>query len=89
MQVTNNTIGTIINNNAEIYESYNEYGTPDIDSIEANMKETEDDISKADIVLSTATGTVIIYYTLTLAILFILTIGILAIKRSFKEEDIL
>lgn len=89
MQVTNNTIGTIINNNAEIYESYNEYGTPDIDSVEANMKETEDDMSKADIILSTATGTVIIYYTLALAILFILTIGILVIKRSFKEENIL
>ncbi len=88
-QITNSNIGTIINNNAEIYESYNEYGEPDIDSIEANMIETEDDISKADIILSTATGTVVIYSTLALAVLLIVVIGIVIIKRNLKEEDIL
>ena len=89
-QLTNNNIGTILNNNAEIYESYNEYGEKDIDSVSANRIETEDDISKADIILSAATGSAIIYSALGIAILFILTIGVLIIKRSFKkEEDIL
>ena len=88
-QITNSNIGTIINNNAEIYEAYNEYGEPDIDSIEANMIEIEDDISKADIILSTATGTIVIYSGLVLAILFILVIGTLVIRRTFKEENIL
>ena len=88
-QITNNNIGTIINNNAEIYESYNEYGQSDIDSVEANMLESEDDMSKADIILSTATGTIVIYSTLAIAILLILSIGILVIRRSSKEENIL
>ncbi len=88
-QITDNNMGTIINNNAEIYEAYNEYGEPDIDSIEANMIEAEDDISKADIILSTATGTIIVYSGLILAVLFIIIIGMLVIKRSFKEEDVL
>ena len=87
-QITNNNIGTIINNNAEIYESYNEYGEKDMDSVEANMIEGEDDMSKADIILSTATGKVVIYVTLTLTVIFILLIGVVVIKRKFEEIDL-
>ena len=84
-QIKSNNIGTIINNNAEIYESYNEYGEHDIDSVEANMVENEDDISKADIILSTATGTIIIYATLALAVILIILIGVMLIKRKFEK----
>ena len=84
-QITNNNIGTIINNNAEIYESYNEYGEHDMDSIEANMAVDEDDMSKADIILSTATGTIVIYATLALSVVLIILIGIILIKRKFDK----
>ncbi len=84
-QIKSNNIGTIINNNAEICESYNEYGEHDIDSVEANMVENEDDISKADIILSTATGTIIIYATLALAVILIILIGVMLIKRKFDK----
>ncbi len=87
-QIADNNIGTIINNNAEIYESYNEYGQKDMDSVEANMLEGEDDMSKADIILSVATGTIIIYFTLALAVLLIILIGVLVIKRKFDEIEL-
>ncbi len=84
-QITNNNIGTIINNNAEIYESYNEYGEHDMDSVEGNKGEGEDDMSKADIILSTATGTIVLYVTLAIAVILIISIGIILIKRKFEK----
>ena len=84
-QITNNNIGTIINNNAEIYESYNEYGEHDMDSVEGNKGEGEDDMSKADIILSTATGTIVLYLTLAIAVILIISIGIILIKRKFEK----
>jgi len=71
----------MINNNAEIYESYNELGLEDIDSIPANRLESEDDMSSADIIVSVATGKVIIYTTFALAVITLLGLGIFAIKK--------
>ncbi|MCI9177826.1 MAG: hypothetical protein HFJ28_04565 [Clostridia bacterium] len=82
MQITDKNIGTIINNNAEIYESYNEQGLEDIDSTPANKMQNEDDMSNADILLSIVTGKIVIYSTLTLCILFILAISIVIIQRK-------
>ena len=87
-QITNSNIGTIINNNAEIYESYNEYGEHDMDSIEANRADGEDDMSKADIILSTATGTIVIYATLALVVILIIIIGVILIKRKFEKIEL-
>lgn len=82
MQITDKTIGTIVNNNAEIYESYNEQGLDDIDSIAANKLESEDDMSKADIIVSVVTGKIVLYTTLIAAILFLLSIGTFMIKKK-------
>lgn len=79
--ITDKNIGTIINNNAEIYESYNELGLADMDSVEANMLAQEDDMSKADIVLSVVTGKIIVYTTIGLVVVAILGIGIYQIKK--------
>ena len=79
----------MINNNAEIYESYNELGLEDIDSIVANRLETEDDMSSADIIVSVATGKVIIYTTFALAVITLLGFGIFEIKKRvlIKKEN--
>ncbi len=80
--ITDNNISTIVNNNAEIYESYNEQGIADIDSTEANKVESEDDMSNADIVLGVVTGRIVIYSTLILTIIFMIVIGVFMIQRN-------
>ncbi len=84
--ITDENIGTVVNNNAEIYEIYNEQGLTDIDSQEANSAQNEDDMSTADIVLSVVTGKIVLYVSLTLAILFLLVIGIVVIKRNVLSK---
>ena len=84
--ITDENIGTVVNNNAEIYEIYNEQGLTDIDSQEANSAQNEDDMSTADIVLSVVTGKIVLYISLTLAILFLLVIGIIVIKRNVLSK---
>ena len=69
--ITEDLIGNIVNNNAEIYESYNEQGLQDIDSKAGNEIPTEDDMSNADIAVSIVTGKIVGYTTLTLFILAI------------------
>lgn len=87
--ITNKNIGKMINNNAEIYESYNELGLEDIDSIPANRLESEDDMSSADIIVSVATGKVIIYTTFALTVTALLGFGIFEIKKYVlaKKEN--
>ncbi|MCI9246149.1 MAG: hypothetical protein HFJ30_03320 [Clostridia bacterium] len=79
--INNKSIGKMINNNAEIYESYNELGLEDIDSIAANRLESEDDMSSADIIVSVATGRIIIYTTFALAVIALLGFGVFEIKK--------
>lgn len=79
--ITEKNIGKLINNNAEIYESYNEQGLEDIDSNAANKLESEDDMSNADIIISLATGKIILYVSLTIAVIVLLGFGIFEIKK--------
>lgn len=77
----------ILNNSAEIYESYNEQGLADIDSTPGNKVETEDDMSKADVVLSLVTGgQAIMIVTIILGITVILAFGIYEIKRRVLSK---
>lgn len=86
-QITENSIG-ILNNNAEIYESYNEQGIEDIDSTPANKQEDEDDMSKADVVLGIVTGAQItIYAVLALSVIAIIGFGIFEIKKRVLNKN--
>ena len=88
LTITDENIGDIVNNNAEIYETYNEQGLTDIDSTEANQAEQEDDMSKADIVLSVVTGKIVMYSILGVVILAMLITGIIFIqKKVFKKKQ--
>ena len=82
MQISDKTIGTIVNNTAEIYESYNKLGLKDTDSTTANKLENEDDFSKTEIVLTVVTGNVALYVTLLGAILTLLVVSILIMKNK-------
>lgn len=81
MKVTNSNMG-IINNTAEIAESYNDLGLADLDSTPSNKVQNEDDMSSADAIIGTKTGEVYIYITLTFAIIAILGAGIYFIKKK-------
>lgn len=86
--ITEDLIGNIVNNNAEIYESYNEQGLQDIDSKAGNKIPTEDDMSNADIAVSIVTGKIVGYTILTLFILAILVFGIYEIKKQVLDKKI-
>lgn len=72
--MTENNTG-IVNNNAEIYEVYNEEGKEDIDSTPANKVNNEDDMSSADLVISVKTGDAIIY-TMIISSLICIALGV-------------
>ena len=85
-KITEDSLGTPLNNNAEIYEAYNEQGLKDMDSTPANKVQEEDDLSGADIILSIVTGKVIMYTTITLGVVAILGFGIYEIKRRVLKS---
>ncbi len=85
--ITDKNMSSIINNNAEIYESYNEQGVEDMDSTPANKVADEDDMSQADILLSVVTGAMIaLYITLAVAILTIIIVSIILIQKKVLKK---
>ena len=61
--MTKNNVG-LINNRAEIVETYNEYGKLDIDSIVDNQANEEDDLGSVDTIIDISTGMKIITNTM-------------------------
>lgn len=84
-KITEDSLGNL-NNNAEIYESYNEQGLKDMDSTAGNKVQDEDDMSKADIILSIVTGKIIMYTAITLGVIAILGFGIFEIKKRVLDK---
>lgn len=84
-KITEDSLG-LINNNAEIYESYNEQGTKDIDSTEGNKVTEEDDMSSADVMVSIVTGKIITYTTITLGVITLLGFGVYEIKKRVLNK---
>lgn len=76
----------LINNRAEIYENYNEYGIADIDSIPNNEKKDEDDLGVADVIIGPSTGSTTIWYV----ILMMINIGLIfiAVRLMIKNNII-
>ena len=88
IKVTNDIIGTL-NNSAEICESYNELGLQDIDSTPNNKDTSEDDMGKADTVVSIVTGSEIIIYTsIALVVIGVIGIGIYEIRKHVLNKKV-
>ena len=83
--MTNENTG-LINNRAEIYQDYNEYGILDIDSTPNNQAQNEDDIGSVDVIIGPSTGGNITIYIILL-ILNIVLIGI-AVKLMIRNNII-
>ncbi len=85
--MTENNMG-VINNRAEIIEQYNELGLSDIDSIPNNQSNNEDDIGKADVLISPSTGGRTIAFTLIILLNIVLIIfAILLIFKKRKNKN--
>ena len=87
IQINENMLDTL-SNSAEIYESYNEQGLPDIDSTVANKAEGEDDMSTADVVVSLVTGKIVMYTSITLVVVALLGFGIYEIKKRVLNKKV-
>lgn len=79
--MTEENVG-IINNVAEIAETSNEEKIGDRDSTEGNKVQGEDDMSSADVLLGIKTGREIMYVTLGIVILIVLSTGIYFINKK-------
>ena len=83
--MTNENVG-LINNRAEIYQSYNKFGESDIDSTPNNQIQSEDDLGSVDVIIGISTGGSSTAYIILLIINIIL-IGI-AIKLMINNKII-
>lgn len=79
--MTANNTG-LVNNTAEIAESYNEKGLKDINSTAGNNVKGENDQDSADLILSIKTGEVIAFIVGVISIIMVITlIGVVVIKN--------
>lgn len=85
VNITESNLG-ILTNTAEIYETYNEKGLEDIDSVEANKADNEDDISKAEVILGIVTGKIIGYIVIAFIVIAIIGTGIFVIKKKVLDK---
>lgn len=80
-KMTEDTLGTITNT-AEIQEEANEFMKSDIDSTPGNKQANEDDISTVSVIIGLNTGRIILYISLTIAVIAILGVGIYLINKK-------
>lgn len=78
----------LVNNTAEIAETYNELGIEDSNSKPGNKTQGENDMSSADVIISVSTGEIIFYTTLftIIAIAMLTIITVLVIKNTRKKQ---
>lgn len=75
-----NNLGNSINK-AEIAKASNDLNIADIDSTYGNNVETEDDMGKAEVIISISTGKVVLAISLSLIVILMIVGGIIYIKR--------
>lgn len=86
--MTENSTGTFTNG-AEIYEDKNDFGLVDTNSTPANQEQKENDYSTAELIISTATGSSVMYIGIIIASMLILGGGIYLInKKVILEKNI-
>ena len=83
--MTNENVG-LVNNRAEIYQDYNQYGESDIDSKPNNQVQNEDDFGTTDVIIQVATGGSTIAYIILLIMNMILIY--VAIQIMIKNKII-
>lgn len=85
-KITDSNMG-IINNSAEIAESYNDLGLVDYDSTVSNKVQGEDDYSSADVIIGIKTGEVYMYILLSITAITLLGVGIYFINKKVLKRQ--
>lgn len=79
----------LVNNKAEIAESYNEAGIKDVDSTAGNKAQGEDDMGSADVIIGVKTGAMVTYVSLTIAIIALIGVAAYFVNKKInKDTDI-
>ena len=77
----------LVNNRAELYETYNEYGLKDINSTENNQVKGENDYGIADVTISIATGGRTMLYTILILInTLLISVAIYLVIKNSKRS---
>ena len=87
-KMTENNTG-LINNTAEIVESYNEQGLLDVDSVAGNNVKGEDDLGSADLILSIKTGQIVTTVTLILTTIILVGVGAYFVAKIVLRKRII
>lgn len=85
-QMTEESTG-LINNTFEIAEAYNEYAIADIDSTPGNEDQSEDDMSRADIIIGIQTGGSLINVMIISTTLITLLVALYIIKIQIDKKN--
>ena len=86
--MTENNTG-LVNNTAEIAESYNEQGLKDKDSTEGNRANGEDDLGSADLILSIKTGQIVETVLIILSTIVILGVAAYIITKRVLNKKVI
>lgn len=79
----------LVNNDAEIFDAYNNEGIANIDAVPGNKNKSENDMSTAGVVVSVKTGETVTKYTILIVVIIaILTFGIYMIKIKILDKKI-
>ena len=79
----------LVNNTAEIVESYNEYGLTDVNSKEANKVKGENDMGSADLIISIRTGQVVMTISLIVSSIIILGVAIFFARKIIINRKLI
>ena len=79
----------LVNNTAEIVESYNEYGLTDVNSKEANKVKGENDMGSADLIISIRTGQVVMTISLIISSIVILGVAIFFARKIIINRKLI
>ena len=85
-QMKENNTG-LVNNTAEITESYNELGLTDKNSTEGNKVKGENDMGSADLIVSIRTGQVVSTVLLVISSIVILGVAVYFIKKFIIDRN--
>ncbi len=77
----------LVNNTAEIAESYNELGLKDKNSTEGNKVKGENDMGSADLIISIRTGQVVTTVLLVISSIVILGVAVYYIRRLITHRN--
>ena len=77
----------LVNNTAEIAESYNELGLKDKNSTEGKKVKGENDMGSADLIISIRTGQVVTTVLLVISSIVILGVAVYYIRRLITHRN--